>query len=281
MVEEAFAVLQGSPDTKLLLFEGPLRSRAICSGFCETLGHACPIPSKPLQHSVDALAVTTASLDSVHVAEWEMASTVQLESSEDVFHLLSALLLKAMQDGNMSEATTWNTDTLAEPGDLLAWCEAVFLEGFVKLSGAALAEGNRANFVRAKACLNAGAQYAIVETGLPFCLDHDNGWSKRETGNFRQMIGGIVGAPYRYFEVLGICFPDVCHTFATSLAWQYLFEYLVEHWNCAALPPVPPSARVRILISNADDLDRLLGPTAPEQFSLWKDEHPDYIKVME
>ena len=68
-----------------------------------------------------------------------MASTIQLETAEDTFHLLSALLVKALQDANASEAVSWDSKTLEEPGDLLAWCEAVFLEEFVQLSGSALA----------------------------------------------------------------------------------------------------------------------------------------------
>ena len=144
---------------------------------------------------------------------------------------------------------------------------------------AATQEGNPALFHQAEACLNVGGEYAIVETGLPFCLDsYENGWSKREHGNLRQMIGGVSEDEVRYFEVLGVCFPDLCRSNATSLAWQYLFEYLVQHWNCAALPPVSPSARIRLLISNVADLNLLLGARAPDQFSLWKAEHPHYIR---
>lgn len=156
-------------------------------------------------------------------------------------------------------------------------------------SGIPLAMGNAALAAGAKHCIQEGAVYSIVETGLPFCLEDEDWPQSKDRESIKKLatlaaaLGTMTDTDWRSVEAFGLCHPvESCSdTHLPGLAWYYFAEFVMQMpiagWSRRNWPPAPPNAKRRLSIRDMEEVELLLlNDSAPDQFTLWQEDYPEY-----
>ncbi|CAE7293717.1 unnamed protein product [Symbiodinium microadriaticum] len=239
------------PRKRLTIFEGTVGQGACgyCGGFGVVFTWHCPLHSlRPsMRGCPQAAAFTTTSLLSASSSEWAVASTMDLKEATEQFDVLVALLVKALQDANASDATVLD-QTLSLEDPFAVCLEAFVAQRFLEKTG--MPPYYVYDFkLQALDCFAHGGAYATVETGLKSWLASPrNGVQEEEA--VRQELKKMGLDAMSFLEVFGVCVPDLCRHNITAVAWHYVMDHQMFRSSFWQVPPVPSRARIRRFFRN-------------------------------
>ncbi|CAK9103413.1 unnamed protein product [Durusdinium trenchii] len=160
---------------RAVLFDGRRPPGALCDRYHILFQVACPVPQE-VSCSPDAIAFDGMILKDIPETFFQVASTRRFTLHQQL-DMLAIFIYQVLSVKGDVGGVVVDKSLRVHGGDGLDQCIAEYSNKrqLWVSSGIPLAMGNAALAAGAKHCIQEGAVYSIVETGLPFCLE-DEDW---------------------------------------------------------------------------------------------------------